>query len=195
MQTPHKAIAEFAKEEDTNFAKLVIPNGLAFEIKEMACVTGNIFTYENLKEKAQREIARLENAELAMDKHVVDYALNAAFTVYHLLQWKDKESDENSNKKAGTLCEESNNPALKMLHNIVTCTKHVKVDNPKHPTDINISPEENITEYAAEDGVTKYVAEDGITQYITEDSKLAVKFDDKKALDILREALKEFDGN
>ena len=51
-----------------------------------------IFSYDSLILKAKREITRLIQAELNFTEEVaIDHALNAAFTIYHLIQWGQQE--------------------------------------------------------------------------------------------------------
>lgn len=49
--------------------------------------------YNNFIDKAKREIDRLRKAENELDPvAALDHALNAAFTVYHLLEWRQNPS-------------------------------------------------------------------------------------------------------
>jgi hypothetical protein len=156
-------------------------------------VSSSIFSYEELKAKAFREIKRLEKAEIGMEEHVIDHALNAAFTVYHLLQWKNKTANPNSNTKEHELCEKSQNDALKMLHAIVTCNKHVTVTNAHYKKDFEVKVSAaDVSYFVTEDGNDYLTTEDG-NRFVTEDSRFVIKFDDKKALDVLNEAMTEFD--
>jgi hypothetical protein len=60
------------------------------------------FSYMGLHKKAHREIDRLITSENSMDIiSSVDHALNAAFSIFHLLEWKDhlEQSADTQNKK------------------------------------------------------------------------------------------------
>jgi len=156
-------------------------------------VKNEYFSYEKLKEKARREIRRLIEAEKKLEEeNVMDYALNAAFSVYHLLQWRDKTSNPESNKTAHELCKEAKNQGLIMLHGIVTCNKHMTVgDSLSDRTHLDVAVSANINHLVTEKG-DFLVTEKG-DYIVTEDSKVVVKFDDKKAVEVLNEAMKEFD--
>lgn len=62
-----------------------------------------IFSYIELKKKAHREIDRLKDAESKLDElTAIDAALNAAFTIYHLIEWREHEKQTDLNKKNST---------------------------------------------------------------------------------------------
>lgn len=89
-----------------------------------------IFSYDNLIEKAKRELDRLrkaENDELNSED-ALDHALNAAFTIYHLLLWKEKHFNPGSTETEHKLCQEMNDENFNMLHSVVTYNKHASVE-------------------------------------------------------------------
>lgn len=167
-----------------------------------------LLNYNNLIDKAQREINRLRTAENELDAvSALDCALNAAFTVYHLLEWRQNPSGLTTNeledalkksgekpKSAHQLCKEVNKFEMNLLHGIVTNTKHATVSRPI--PDIENAPsykprcEENIFHIVTEDG-KRIVTESG-NSVVTSDSKVIVYFGDSIALDILKAAIKEF---
>lgn len=150
-----------------------------------------IFSYAELKKKTEREIARLEIAENNMDEiTAADYALNAAFTIYHLFEWHEKTTDPSSKNSAYSLCKNINNSALNILHSIATRNKHVTVSKPLHANDCSPKIEENLILLCTEDG--KPLLTENNKRLITENSKIIIYFGDEQALLILKEALKEF---
>lgn len=160
-------------------------------MKSKLLVTGDIFSYEELKKKALREIARLEEAEKKLDQQAaIDHALNAAFSIYHLLEWKSKTLNPNKNVSAHFLCENSNNLSLQMLHNIVTCNKHVTVSNSSYNKDLSVAVSAKITFLTTEDG--RHLTTQKEDSFVTEDSCITIKFDNQKAVDVLKAAYNEF---
>lgn len=157
-------------------------------------VSGTIFAYQQLIEKAEREVARLDKAESEFDVHVLDHALNAAFSVFHLLEWRQKNDNPAVERKAFKLLEDAKNPSLNLLHDIVTFNKHAKVGESQHQAPLNVRTSADINYFALEDGSGLLLTEAG-DKLLLEDSRLVVKFDDQKALDVLRKALKEFKGD
>ena len=155
-------------------------------------VSGEIFTYQQLKEKAEREIARLEKGELSIDNDVLDHALNAAFSIYHLLEWRHQEDNSNVKKKASKLLEEANSESLNLLHDIVTYTKHASVSKPQYQAELNVRVSAaNVGFLLKEDG--GYLLKEDGGRLMKDDSRLAVKFDNKEALEVLKKALLEFE--
>ena len=150
-----------------------------------------IFSYDELKKKAQREITRLDKAENNMDEiTAADHALNAAFTIYHLLEWREKTTDPSSKHGAHSLCQRINNSALNILHSVVTRNKHVTVSKPLSANDCTPKIEENINLMCTEDG--EPISTEDNQPMVTEDSKITIYFGNEQALPLLKEALKEF---
>ena len=153
--------------------------------------SNEIFSYAELKKKAKREITRLDKAENSMDEiTAADHALNAAFTIYHLLEWREKTTDPSSKHGAHSLCKNINNAALNILHSVVTRNKHVTISKPLYANDCNPTVEENINFICTEDG--KPISTEDNQPLVTEDSKITIYFGDEQALLILKEAMKEF---
>src|SRR4051812_32144327 len=109
---------------------LVYPKKLKpFKEVMKACV----LDYNNFVAKAWREIHRLKNAEQALNTvDVLDFAYNAAFTVYHLLEWRQNPTglpeDElriifkkngKELKSAKALCKDIKKFEMNLLHEIV----------------------------------------------------------------------------
>lgn len=149
-----------------------------------------IFSYDELKKKAHREIERLANAEEKMDEtSAIDHALNAAFTIFHLLEWREKTNNPLSETGARTLAK-SADKSLQILHDIVTCNKHVKIKREFHTKNPNVHYDEKLDYITAENEIP-LLTEDG-EPLLTEDSRIIVNFDSAPASDILKTALKEF---
>ena len=164
--------------------------------------------YNNFIDKAKREIDRLRKAENELDPvAALDHALNAAFTVYHLLEWRQNPSSLSEKelkrllksegmtfKTAHILCKEFNSPEMNLLHGIVTHTKHATVssllpDKNSAPT-YKPSYEDNIGYIVTEDG-ERLVTESG-TSIVTSQSTVTVYFGEGVALSILERAIAEF---
>lgn len=164
-----------------------------------------LLNYKNLIDKAQREIGRLKQAENECDIiAALDHALNAAFTVYHLLEWRQNPSGTSKEelKKAGiqtcgaqAVCTKIDKSEFDVLHGIVTHTKHATVSSwPR-------SNEHNPVQYKpkCDDHTVFMVTENGqpmITEseqlIITENSEIIIYFGESIALKILEKAMEEF---
>lgn len=154
----------------------------------------DIFSYGWLKEKAKREIRRLvESENCANETDALDNALNAAFSIYHLIQWKDKEANPSSSKKVHELLEGAENNGLKTLHSVVIRNKHVTVTAKFNDNDGSLKIKDDCECLCTEDG-EQMAAEDG-QPLVTEDSKITVYFDNEEALIVLNEAMQAFCGN
>lgn len=152
-----------------------------------------IFSYDELKKKAHREILRLITAENKMDTEAAaDHALNAAFTIFHLLEWKVKSNNPSSAAKARKLCEDSKNYGLAMLHDVVTCNKHVAVSSPMAKKEYAPIVSDEVIYLCTESGERMVTEQEN--PIITSDSKVVVYFGDERALDILQIALKAFES-
>ena len=167
-----------------------------------------LLNYNLLIQKAQREISRLREAEHNLDvTTALDHALNAAFTVYHLLEWRQnptgfsKEELNDTLKESGKitksahgLCKEVNSIEMHLLHGIVTHTKHVTVSKPipnkDTAPDYNPAYEDNI-EYIVTENGDRLVTESGLS-VITENSNIVIYFGNQIALTVLETAIKEF---
>lgn len=150
----------------------------------------NIFSYDELREKARREIRRLTQAIDSLEPHAaVDHALNAAFTIYHLIEWAH---DEGRLSKTSTRAyiKNTSNLGLKVLHDVVTRNKHVRVDSPAYDRTISPKLEDNVTYLATEDEQIM-ITEDG-NRMVTENSNIAIYFGDQEAVSTLHDALSEF---
>lgn len=155
------------------------------------------FSYLGLHKKAHREIDRLITSENSMDIiSSVDHALNAAFSIFHLLEWQDH-SDQLADKqkkktKARDLCKNSNNKSLLLLHDVVTRNKHVTVSAPMHPGDIEPKVEEDCNFICTQSG--DYLVTEDNRRLVTEGSKIIVYFGDKIATNVLSGALGYFNA-
>ena len=165
----------------------------------MSIYPSNVFNYHDLKKKAHREINRLIKAEEDIDEEAaIDFALNAAITIFHLLEWRDKNINPNSKTKARDLCEKSNSEALKLLHDIATHTKHVKVSNPASSQNDH-NPQGGVNEGClsinSTDGEGLLLINDGDSLGFLEIRTPTGKiyFGDKLAVDVLQEAMSEFE--
>lgn len=157
----------------------------------IAINTIDIFSYNQLANKAKREISRLTLSKESMDEiTAIDYALNAAFTIFHLLEWKEKIENPNSKVSARDLCEKSKNVSLKLLHDVVTHTKHARVSKPFSTGDYSPNIEDNITDITTEDGLV--LAFENMQTLVTENSNIKVYFGEEPALLVLEEALSYF---
>lgn len=155
------------------------------------------FSYMGLHKKAHREIDRLITSENSMDIiSSMDHALNAAFSIFHLLEWKehlDQSADTQSKKiKARDLCTNSNNKSLLLLHDVVTRNKHVTVSAPMHPGDIEPKIEEDCNFICTQSG--DYLVTEDNRRLVTEGSKITVYFGDEIATNVLSEALGYFNA-
>ncbi|MFZ4541017.1 MAG: hypothetical protein ACOYNL_04295 [Rickettsiales bacterium] len=154
-------------------------------------VSGEIFSYQHLKKKAEREISRLEQAEKDLDKNAIDHALNAAFSVYHLLEWKDKTANLNSKTKAQDLLKNKSDESLNILHDIVTFNKHAKLGAPQYGETFEVRTSAKDVNFLTTQSGNFLTTQAG-DRLILESSKLTVKFHTKKALDVLKTALADF---
>ncbi|WP_133140737.1 hypothetical protein [Legionella genomosp. 1] len=155
------------------------------------------FSYMGLHKKAQREIDRLITSENGMDIiSSVDHALNAAFSIFHLLEWKDnlnQSANAQAKKpKARYLCEKSNNKSLLLLHDVVTRNKHVTVSSPLHSSDIEPKIEEDCNFLCTQSG--DYLVTEDNRRLVTEGSKIIVYFGDEIATNVLSDALGYFNA-
>lgn len=147
-----------------------------------------IFTYDELKKKAYRDINRLSESQNALDKlSSIDHALNAAFTIYHLVQWRNPEI-----KKVSDFVKKCSNDNIKRLHNVVIMHKHAEVRWKATTDKTDPRLENNITYLALEQGGS-LLKENG-SKIVTEDSKVEVWFGDYPAIDVLNGAMKEFES-
>ena len=165
-------------------------------------MTNDSLNYEALKLKANREIARLRQAESRMEiVEAIDHALNAAFTVYHLLEWRENPSgltkDELGRKVPGAygLCKKLKDPYFNLLHGIVTHTKHTTIST--QLPDENSAPQ-HIPVYKEDIGYICTKSGDKILtecghNIVTENSKIIVYFGEEIAKHVLDQTLKEFD--
>jgi hypothetical protein len=145
-----------------------------------------VFNFLELKEKASRDIDRFIIA-LSSRNFVesLDYALNAAFSIYHLLEWNEKKSNPGSKKSSERIVKESNREDLKILHYIVTNIKHAECRQPFGYTGTNpkiVSPPFLCTEAGV-----PITAEDGV--FITGEGEFNVYFGEHEAIKILRSAM------
>lgn len=119
----------------------------------------------------------------------IDHALNAAFTIYHLLEWKEKTKNPDSKKGARNIANGADGN-FQILHDIVTCNKHVRVDREFHSKTPCVYYNDKVNYLTTEDGIHLFT-ENG-ENLITEDSKIVVNFDNEPARNILESAIKEF---
>lgn len=91
------------------------------------------FNFDALLEKFNREIRRLQLAQTNNDVVAAfDHALNGASTAFHLLRWEAAKINP-----AGPIGTEAeilalkNNEDMNLLHDIVTCMKHMTVSRSK----------------------------------------------------------------
>ncbi len=146
-------------------------------------------SYSYLKDKAAREIDKLEEAQKELDKQkATDAALNAAFSVFHLLRWKDKESPTPTQKGERELAKDSGNPHLGLLNDIVSHNKHAYAL--VEPLSDGRSEVQAST--LSTGGITRSLTNPS-TVPITGSKTLAVKFGNKKAVDVLKGAYKYFE--
>jgi len=149
-------------------------------------------TYQNLKSKAAREISRLEHAEQNQNgTEAQDAALNAAFTVYHLLEWKDRNSTQPTGQGALRLA--GNDPDFSMLHNIVTHVKHVQVDRQLpavNPPAYDVQTSAGILQVPVVVNDLAVMASGNVV--VVQQPRLFVKFGTERAVDVLQRALANF---
>ncbi|WP_412754903.1 hypothetical protein [Legionella donaldsonii] len=151
----------------------------------------DIFAYEALKEKAHREIDRLRVSQRNLDSvSAIDHALNAAFTIYHLIQWRHEHFSPGQKIKVHDFISSTKNKGLKILHNIVTANKHVTVTVKFYQEDTTPQIVDNIIFICAGDG-SILTTGDG-KKICSGDSKIDIFFGKKLAVNVLNEALKEF---
>ncbi|BCA93815.1 hypothetical protein TUM19329_01760 [Legionella antarctica] len=150
-----------------------------------------IFTYIELKNKAEREIERLIKSELILDQEAsIDHALNAAFTIYHLIQWRQDKQNSEIKIKVYDFIMSTKNQGLKVLHNVVTCNKHVSVTTKAYFAETDPRLENNIGNILTEDGHIMTTEDD--VCFVTEESNIKVYFGDLEAVTVLKGALREF---
>ena len=150
-----------------------------------------IFSYEELKQKAQREIDRLIEAEKKMNTiDAMDAALNAAFTIYHLLEWQDKTQNPASDKSANSILKEMNNIFLNTLHDLVTRQKHMIVGSKKITATPEINRQDNRSFLVTMDG--RSLTDEAGASLVTTGSKIVIYFDDEVAVNVLNAALQTF---
>lgn len=122
--------------------------------------------------------------------------LNAAFSIFHLLEWKEHLEQsavvQNKKPKARDLCKNSNNKSLLLLHDVVSRNKHVTVSAPLHPSDIEPKVEEDCNFLCAQSG--DYLVTEDNRSMVTEGSKVTVYFGDEIATNILSEAFGYFNA-
>jgi len=157
-------------------------------------MTMEIFSYSELRNNAQREINRLQRSETELDKQSsIDHALNAAFSIYHLIQWRHNEENPHAKIiiKAHDFIQKTDNEGLQLLHDIVTKQKHVTVSQKTRPDEEN-KPlvYDNIINITTEDGV--HLTTENDQPIVTEDSYIEVRFWDHRAMNILNDAMSEF---
>lgn len=152
-------------------------------------VTGAIFLYSELVQKLNREISRLIAAE---EEHAgedaLDHALNAAFTGFHLLEWENQHNHPGNRTSARDLLSAKNNISLNLLHDIVTCTKHMTISNSAYGQAVNVRTSvssETVTTGGGQDIVT--VGGEPVTVTST-----YVKFGERRAREVLNEVLQIF---
>ncbi len=164
-------------------------------------MTINILNYEALKLKAHREIDRLKQAENNMDTfEAMDHALNAAFTIYHLLEWRENPfglTEEKLGEKvpgAYRKCKQLKDPYFNLLHGIVTHTKHTTVSTllpDKTSAPLHVPTYEDDIGYICTESGDKIITECG-QNIVTEGSKIIVYFGEEIAKHILEQTLQEF---
>jgi len=152
----------------------------------------NIFSYDELKKKACREIERLNKAEqnLLDEQTAIDHALNAAFSIYHLIQWGQNAGALTITNKARDYVDQCTNQGLKILHDVVTCNKHVTVSKPAHKATTTPRIEDNIVHLTTQDG--SIITTENGRHLITEGSNIKVYFGNLEALAVLVDAMTEF---
>jgi hypothetical protein len=153
-------------------------------------VTGDAFSFEKMLEKLNREIERLRAAEAEPDKTaIIDHALNAAITAYHLLEWRAKTVSPPDTRRARDLLITEGSADLELLHDIVTKTKHVTISNSAvDGTPINFRTSTFSEETIGSLGNTKI---SDIVHYKM-GSSIFAKFDDQRALTILERVRDHF---
>lgn len=159
------------------------------------------FSYEILKEKAKREIDRLKNAEQNNnDMDAIDHALNAAFTIYHLLEWEDNccpkkslyacRGEERKNKT------KSSHADFDLIDAIVTCQKHMTIRNhykehlDENARTANFNVEKMYTIISTED-VIPLCTED-MRPICQEGYTIKVYFGEKNAVEVLENSFALF---
>ncbi len=148
----------------------------------------NIFTYNSLKTKACRDIERLIKSEIALDvESSIDHALNAAFTIHHLVEWLPNQTKISANE----FSKKSENYAIKLLRKIVTNQKHNVLTSRIYEGDVTPMSEDFITDICFEEGECM-LTEDN-KNMITENSRIKVYFGEHEGETVLRDALSEFD--
>lgn len=151
----------------------------------------DIFTYGGQKNKALREIDRLIKSEAELDQESsIDHALNAASTIYHLIEWRHFDRNPNSKIKAHDFALTTTNQAIKVLHGVVTRSKHVKVTVKAYPDEITPYLKDNCHYVTTEDGKTLTTQKN--SPLVTEDSYIKVYFGTLEGLPVLIEAMREF---
>lgn len=92
--------------------------------------------YRDIRYKAEREILRLKEAldygekdDPARRQDIFDHTINAAITIYHLLEWILPEEEED--RKALVASHEE----FQKLHDVATYFKHSKVSRPQSNKD------------------------------------------------------------
>ena len=138
-------------------------------------------SYEEKKDKADRELLRLKQAEDSLDENnAKDHAMNAAYSIYSLLDWKQKSKNQASATK---ICKETSLLELIILHHIVTYDKHAESSYIKSYQDTRIHVKKDLDCIETEDGDPII---DATNQHLyTENSYLKILFRDREASDVL----------
>ncbi|WP_286839540.1 MULTISPECIES: hypothetical protein [Acidiphilium] len=121
----------------------------------------------------------------------MDHAINAVFSIYCLLDWKEKTYKPDSKRRAYELCVESNNSALMMLHDIVSFTKHARVSSSLASTKIEVDSQNQDEQQIVTPDGRLIVTPDGVR--IVVPARVLVKFGDMEAVTVLKHALSEFE--
>lgn len=154
-----------------------------------------VVDYEWLCQKANRELGKLWDAQLKRDRtQALDCALNAAMTIYHLLEWRHAGKDGATSQSARQLLQAENNPALNILHDVVTHTKHAHVS--KAASGINLKGEVFIVQTGGVSYLKRSVIESGKIEFAEEDMAHqeidVVMFGGEIAVGVLTQALEAF---
>jgi len=151
--------------------------------------------YDFMLAKAKREIKRLIKAQKTLkSKLAIDHAVNAASTVFHLIEWHQKKYYPN--KKASRsfhICKHSKIEDFKTLHDIATFNKHATVTANLTGTFSSLSITEQISQIISENG--EPILSETNSPLVTEDSKISVHFGDEEALKVLNNCLHAIETN
>ena len=147
-------------------------------------MSSDIFNFQYIKSKAYREIERLVKYETLMDKlNAVDSAINAAISVYHIMDWQHQESYSHIKTKPHEICKNSNNNSLKILHYMANYSKHAKVSCQLYWGDALPKINNNVECIVLESG--EQICTENGAPMVTESSYLHVYFGEFRALELL----------